>query len=51
MMFQDFWEMVLNPVFLIMFGLVLAGFLPVALSALVTFLENSEQMEMEAEQE
>lgn len=47
MMFQDFWEMVLNPTFLIMFALVGAGFLPVLFSVLTTFLENSEQMEAE----
>lgn len=49
MMFMDFWEMVLNPVFLIMFGLVGAFFVPVGLSVLVTFLENGEAMEAEGE--
>ncbi|MCU0511913.1 MAG: hypothetical protein MUE40_05005 [Anaerolineae bacterium] len=36
----NFWEYVLSPGFLIPFGLVLAGFLPVAYSVFVTWQDN-----------
>ena len=35
--FIDFWEYVLNPVFLIPAGLVLLAFLPLAISVLTTW--------------
>ncbi len=40
MMFKGFWDMVLDPVFLVMFGLVMAGFLPLLLSVWTTWIEN-----------
>jgi len=42
MIFKDFLDVVLNVTFLSMFGLVLAGFLPLALSVWVTWLDNAE---------
>lgn len=35
--FIDFWEFVLNPVFLITMGLVVLAFLPVAISIVTTW--------------
>lgn len=45
MLFRDFFEIVLSPVFLIMIGLVGAFFLPMLASIYVTWMENGEQME------
>lgn len=42
MMFRDFLDIALHPVFLITFGLVMAAFLPLALSVWVTWDENAE---------
>lgn len=39
----NFLDTMLNPQFLIIFGLVLAGFLPLALSVWVTWKENTEE--------
>ncbi|MEZ4835570.1 MAG: hypothetical protein R2873_26865 [Caldilineaceae bacterium] len=41
----DFWDLMLNPAFLITFGLVLAGFLPMLLSVWSTFVTNDDQDE------
>lgn len=46
MMFGDLGDIILNPTFLIMFGLVLAAFLPLLLSIWTTWVENDEDMEM-----
>lgn len=45
MMFQNFWDMVLDPVFLVMFGLVLAAFIPLLLSVWVTWVDNDSEEE------
>jgi hypothetical protein len=42
-MFTEFWDMILNPVFVIMFGLVLLPFVPLLLSVYTTWKENGEQ--------
>ncbi|NJL94526.1 MAG: hypothetical protein HC915_12790 [Anaerolineae bacterium] len=47
MIFNDFWDIVLNPVFLVTFGLVMAAFVPLGLSVLVTWQENAEHTEAE----
>lgn len=43
MPFQDFWGYVLSLPFLVTFGLVLVGFLPLALSVWVTWQENGKK--------
>lgn len=45
MIFAEFWDIVLNPTFLITFGLVMAAFLPVALSVWVTWDDNRDNVE------
>jgi hypothetical protein len=45
MMFTEFWDMILNPVFVIMFGLVMAAFVPLLISVYVTWKENGENMD------
>lgn len=47
MVFANFWDIVLNPVFLIMFGLVLLPFLPLAASIWVTWEEGANKGEDE----
>lgn len=42
MMFREFLDIALNPVFLVTFGLVLAFFVPLLLSVWVTWDENAE---------
>jgi hypothetical protein len=42
MIFNEFWDIVLNPAFAVTFGLVLAGFLPLLYSVWMTWTENSE---------
>jgi hypothetical protein len=46
-MFVDFWDLVLNPIFLITFGLVLAAFLPLVLSIWATYMGNEDHPEHE----
>lgn len=48
-MFTDaeFWEYVLNPTFLVTFGLVLGAFLPLVLSIWITWTENGEKLDFE----
>jgi len=41
-MITDFWEIVLNPIFLVMFGLTAGTFAPIAWSVWVTWQENNE---------
>lgn len=41
----DFWDIVLNPVFLIMFGLTAGTFLPLLWSVFVTWIENEDKVE------
>lgn len=45
MMFTEFWDMILNPVFVITFGLVMAAFVPLLISVYVTWKENGENMD------
>jgi hypothetical protein len=45
MMFAEFWDIVLNPIFVITFGLVMAAFVPLLLSIYVTWKENGDQMD------
>jgi hypothetical protein len=45
MMYTEFWDIVLNPVFVIMFGLVMAPFVPLLLSIYTTWKENGENMD------
>lgn len=42
-MIPDFWDQVLTLPFLMMFGLVAAGFLPLLYSVWQTYLENEEK--------
>lgn len=44
-MFVNFWDYVLNPVFLFTFGLVLLFFAPLAWSVWITWQENKESPE------
>lgn len=41
----NFWDTVLNPVFLITFGLVMAAFVPLLLSVWSTWLANDDSGE------
>ncbi len=45
MMYTEFWDIVLNPIFVIMFGLVMLPFVPLLISVYVTWKENGEQMD------
>jgi hypothetical protein len=45
MMFNEFWDIILNPVFVIMFGLVMAAFVPLLISVYTTWKENGDQMD------
>ncbi|NDJ84916.1 MAG: hypothetical protein GYB66_03430 [Chloroflexi bacterium] len=47
MMFKEFVEIVLDPTFLAMFGLVLLPFLPLLLSIWKTWQENGEKLDLE----
>jgi hypothetical protein len=46
-MFLDTWEILTNPVFLIMFGLSAAPFLPLLYSVWVTWRDNTEREKAE----
>lgn len=46
-MFVDFWDLMLSPTFLITFGLVLAGFLPMLWSIWETYVNNDDHAEYE----
>lgn len=47
MIFAEFWDIILNPTFVIMFGLVALPFLPLLWSVYVTWKENQEHMDEE----
>jgi hypothetical protein len=45
MIFNDFLDIVLSPIFLITFGLVMAAFLPLLYSVWVTWRDNREDVQ------
>lgn len=50
-MIQQFWDTMLDPVFGITFGLVLAGFLPLLLSVWLTWRNDGEIVDEETAEE